>query len=244
MKIAIAQRKGGVAKTATARELAVVLSSMGKSVLAIDCDPQHNLTSHLNVKPPLSLSGLLMTDSEPQDAIVTSAYGPDVIGADSKLAQVEAGMALQPDNKTIFAEVLEPVLNQYDVVIFDCPPQLGLLTANAINAADAILAPVSSDGEDSLGGLVMLMDSLSKAERDSVPIYTIKTRWQAERVLSRDIEATLEEMGMTPIGTVKESARLREAASRGPLAFRLPDNQGTLAYREIAEALVNAEVRA
>lgn len=236
MRIAVAQRKGGVGKTVSARELAVALCSMGREVLAVDLDSQHNLTDHFNVRPRVSITGVLM-GTDVREAVVRSEYGPSVIGSDAKLASVELGMAIERDNTRILLDVLEPVLSDFEFVFYDAPANLGLLAANAVVASDLVVAPVDSQGLDAVTGLKMLSESIA-AER---PIATIQTIWQTNRKLSREIEATLRELGFPNIGRVPRLKDVATAAYEGPVCVRRPDSPPAFAYRDIAKTLIDID---
>jgi len=160
-----------------------------------------------------------------------------------ELAGVEMSLVGELGRERFLADALAPVLGDYDHVVIDTPPNLGLLTVNALVCAERVLAPVSGEDEGSVHGILALRATLTKlATRlaKATPALTVVLiRWQPQRVSSRQIEDALKRAGLTP--TVRLRARsaavARAAAERVPLALSAPDSALTLAYTSLTDEL-------
>jgi chromosome partitioning protein len=141
------------------------------------------------------------------------------------------------------------VLDDYDHVVVDTPPNLGLLTVNALVCADRVLAPVSTEDEASLHGIVELRQTIARlGERLGVPAPTpiaLLTRWQAQGISSRQMEDALAAVGLAPLGRIPARSALiaRAAARRVPVALSAPDSSPAVAYALLTELLVEVSAR-
>jgi chromosome partitioning protein len=173
-----------------------------------------------------------------------AAPGVDLMAAARKLAGVEMALVGELGRERFLADALEPLAEPYPTIVLDTPPNLGLLTVNALVSADIVLAPVSCEDEASVQGLVELRGTLSKLRRlrDSEPeLLTILTRWAPARVMSQVIEVSLDELGFPGVAKVPSRAAVGQAgAEHVPLAITAPDGCVALAYERLADQLAAA----
>jgi chromosome partitioning protein len=248
----IGQRKGGVGKTTTVANLAVLLARQGRRVLVIDTDPQFALTRQLGLEVRalgVNVVDVLAGRAAAAEAIVAGVHGLDVIPAARELAGVEMSLVGELGRELFLRDALEPLRDAYEHVVIDTPPNLGLLTVNALVCADCVLAPVSAEDEASLHGIVELRHTIARlATRLGAPtldLIALLTRWQRARISSREMEDALIAEGLPPLGRIPSRSALitRAAARRVPLALSAPDSLPALAYASLAEALEEAGTR-
>lgn len=246
--IACANQKGGVGKTTTVVNLATELALSGERVLVLDLDPQGNATSGFGIDRsalPLSLYDAVIGTAAISAVVVPTAVdGVQLVPASVALAGAEVDLAGQDQRERRLARVLGELPAAYDYVVLDCPPSLGLLTVNALTAADAVLIPTQCEYY-ALEGLSQLIATLNLVRDNLNPALAIKgvvlTMYDARTNLSADVAAEVRRhLGAAVLETViPRSVRLSEAPSFGlPVAIYRPDSKGAIAYRELA-----AEIR-
>jgi chromosome partitioning protein len=242
--IACANQKGGVGKTTTVVNLASLLALAGERILIVDLDPQGNATSGLGIDRSslerstydsivdgIDLRSIVLRDVNERLDVAPAAIA--LAGADVELAGVAA-------RERRLRRLLEPLIDEYHVIFIDCPPSLGLLTVNALTAADAVLIPLQSEYY-ALEGLTQLLATVDLVRDHLNPRLAIDgvvvTMADARTNLSADVEAEARaHLGDAVYDTViPRSVRLSEAPSHGKsIASYAPESRGGLAYAALA----------
>ena len=173
LTIAVINQKGGSGKTTTATNLAAVSGrERHRPTLLVDLDPQFAATRHLGVRPAdldaTLYDVLAVEDVDVGDAIVSHSDGLDLLAGDRRLAELELSLVGEAMREQFLTSALEPIASRYELCVLDCPPNLGLLTVNALVAADRILVPVRMEDEGALQGVIELRATLDKLSRRGV----------------------------------------------------------------------------
>jgi chromosome partitioning protein len=248
--IAVANQKGGVAKTTTVASLGVALSELGLKVLLVDLDPQACLTFSLGLDPEtldLSVHDVLLGRVSAGMAIHTTADGPDLLPATIDLAGGEAALLTRTGREFTLRMALEEVTSSYDVMLLDCPPSLGVLTINALTAAGEVLIPLQCETL-SHRGVGQLLDTVHDVQRLTnrglqvlgvLPTLFDGRTTHAREVLA-DVSARYSLTALEP--PIAKSVRFAEAPAAGRsvlcTAKRTP---GAQAYRELARRLTGQQ---
>jgi chromosome partitioning protein len=248
----IANQKGGVGKTTSAINLGVLLARGGLRTLVVDIDPQCALTRQLGLGERslgVNLVDVLVGRALAHDAVVGGMHGVDVIPAARELAGVEMSLVGELGRERFLRDALEPLLSSYDHVVIDTPPNLGLLTVNALVCAERVIAPVSAEDEGAVHGILELKGTIGKlAERLGVPaprLFAVLTRWMPQRVSSQTVEHALIALDLAPAGRIRlRAAAVAHAANaRVPLAASAPDGSVALAYQALIDRVEGVSAR-
>ena len=244
--IAIANQKGGVGKTTTAVNTAAALALAGRRVLLCDFDPQANATSGLGIeKTTLSRSVYdgLTGGVSAQELILRTRFC-DVLPSSIALAGAEIELGDFPAREHALKRLLTPVSFSYDFILIDCPPSLGLLTLNALCAADTVLAPIQCEYY-ALEGLSQLMQTIRSVKRSLNPSLTLEgillTMFDSRTNLSQQVVHEVKKhfpRQVFPV-VIPRNVRLSEAPSHGvPVMYYDRSSKGAKCYEKLAECII------
>lgn len=237
------QHKGGVGKTTTTASLGAALALKGKKVLTIDLDAQQNLTySLLGDEPEKSVYDSLST-GEPL-YIVTVSENLDIVPASIDLARAEIDLSTRMARERILKNLLEPVKDNYDYILIDCPPSLGVVTTNALVAADKLIIPMTAEVLP-LKGLKMLDDVVKEVKRFVNPDLEIGgvvlTRFDRRKTLNIEILNSLYNAYNERVfdTKIRENIALAETAMTGKSIFDYaPKSNGAKDYKALADEFI------
>jgi chromosome partitioning protein len=245
--LAFANQKGGVAKTTTVASLGTALTDLGQRVLMVDLDPQSCLTFSLGIDPEKldeSLHQVLLRQVDAGDVILETDEGPHLLPATIDLAGAETALLTRPGREHALRAALEDVNDDYDWILLDCPPSLGVLTIAALSAADAVIVPLQCETL-SHRGVGQLLDTVHDVRRytnrDLVVMGVLPTlydgRTRHARAVLDTIADTYDIEVLNP--PIPRSIRFAEAPAAGRSILRTASaTRGAEAYRQLAENLV------
>jgi len=250
--IAVASQKGGTGKTTTSIHLAVAIAEMGYHVLLADLDPQGHSAEGLGIAADslkCELSDVLAGEKRVADIIIPNVRpGLDLLPSNIRLADMELTLVNVRFRENRLKRALEPVVNRYDYIFLDCPPSLGLLTVNALIAANQVVIPMTSEYLSMLG-VSRLLKTIQAIKAEANPdlgiLGILHTRHKHRTIHAREvINRTKEELGDTVkvfATPINDSTRFTEAMGQGTTVFdTAPELEGAQAYRDIAKEIVNA----
>ena len=245
--ICLSNHKGGVAKTCSAVNIAAGLNKLGKSCLLIDLDPQANLTISFGVQNPThSIYGALKGDYRLQDAIQNIYEKLDIVPATLDLSGAEIELSSEAGREVILKELIEPVKKKYDYIIIDCPPSLGLLTINALTAAQNVFIPLQAQYL-ALQGLTKLTEVIEKIQKRLNKNLSIGgviiTQFDNRKILNRDVANTINSHFKEIVfkTKIRDNIALAESPSKGLDIFRYnPKSYGAEDYFNLCKEIVKS----
>jgi chromosome partitioning protein len=250
--VAVANQKGGVAKTTTVHSLGAALAERGRRVLLVDLDPQACLTFSAGVDPDsldTSLYEVLISKAEAADCL-RHVDGLDLLPSSIDMAGVEVHLLTRPGREFALGRAIEPLLADYDVVLIDCPPSLGVLTINGLTAAAGVLVPLQCETL-SHRGVGQLMETIGDVRSFTNPtlevIGVVATMYDPRTRLAQDTLANVgQTYGLEVLDPpVPKSVRVAEAPGKGvSVLSHAPHSPSAAAYRALAANLESRWERA
>ena len=247
--ISISNQKGGVGKTTTVINLGAALAELGRRVLLIDLDPQGSLSVGLGINPhslESSVYDLLMVrGTNPMNLVMnTSMLGLDILPANIDLSAAEVQLVSEVAREHTLSRVIQPLKKDYDIILIDCAPSLGLLTVNALTSADGVLIPLESEFF-ALRGVAMLTDTITKVQERLNEklelIGIVGTMYDPRTVHNREvIERVQEAFQETVFQTkIRRTVKFPETTVAGePITTYAPHSSGATQYRNLAKEVL------
>ena len=245
--ISVANQKGGVGKTTTTVNLSTILAKKGKKVLLIDTDPQGNATSGLGVSKDVELSvyEMLIGDTEFDETLQETAIkNLKVCPSNISLAGAEVQLVSMMSREQRLKTKLDKIKDQYDYILIDCPPSLGLVTLNAFTASDSVLIPVQCEyfALEGLGQLLNTVNLVKKHLNKNLEIEgALLTMYDARTNLSNQVVKEVKKYFEDKVykTVIPRNVRLSEAPSYGmPITVYDPRSKGAKAYEKFAKELL------
>ncbi|HTQ17972.1 AAA family ATPase [Mycobacterium sp.] len=243
--LAVANQKGGVAKTTTVASLGAAMADIGKEVLLVDLDPQGCLTFSLGQDPdklPVSVHEVLLGDVEPNAALVTTDEGMTLLPANIDLAGAEAMLLMRAGREYALKRALAKI-EDFDVVIIDCPPSLGVLTLNGLTAADEVMVPLQCEtlAHRGVGQFLRTIADVQQITNPDLRLLgALPTLYDSRTTHTRDVLLDVADRYDLPVlaPPIPRTVRFAEASASGSSVMAGRKNKGAVAYRELAEALL------
>lgn len=254
--LAVANQKGGVAKTTTVASLGAAMTEHGKRVLLVDLDPQGSLTFSLGHDPDklaVSVHEVLLGEVEPDAALLQTPEGMTLLPANIDLAGAEAMLLMRAGREHALKRALAKVTGatqpatadagDFDVVVIDCPPSLGVLTLNGLTAADEVIVPLQCEtlAHRGVGQFLRTVSDVQAITNPELSLLgALPTLYDARTTHSRDVLFDVVDRYALPVlaPPIPRTVRFAEASASGSSVLAGRKNKGAQAYRELAEALL------
>lgn len=246
--IALANQKGGVGKTTTAINLSASLAALEYKTLIIDADPQANATSGVGIDPKevrTSIYECIINELDPQDSIITTDIeNLELIPSHIDLVGAEIELISLPDRERMMEKIINKIKDKYDFILIDCSPSLGIITVNALTAADSVIVPVQCEyfALEGLGKLLntikIVQNSLNtKLEIEGIllTMYDVRTRLSNQVV--EDVRTHFQQLVFETI--IHRNVRISEAPGFGvPVLLHESDGKGAINYLNLAKEIL------
>jgi chromosome partitioning protein len=244
--LVVANQKGGVAKTTTVASLGAAMVEKSKRVLLVDLDPQGCLTFSLGHDPdklPSSVHEVLLGDVEPAAALVDTEEGMTLMPANIDLAGAEAMLLMRAGREYALRRALTKVRDEFDVVIIDCPPSLGVLTLNGLTAADDVIVPLQCEtlAHRGVGQFLRTVNDVQQITNPSLTLLgALPTLYDSRTTHSRDVLLDVaDRYELAVLGPpIPRTVRFAEASASGASVLAGRKNKGSVAYRDLAANLL------
>lgn len=243
--IAVANQKGGVAKTTTVQTLGVALSDLGLDVLLVDLDPQACLTYSMGIEAddlPISIHDVMVGRATAGKARL-ELEGPDLLPSTIDLAGSEVHLLTKTGREHVLAKALQPLRTEYDLVLIDCPPSLGLLTINGLTAASHLLIPVQPEtlSRRGVGQLLETVDDVRSYTNPKLEVLgAVATMYDGRTNLARRVLEELPEQYLIEVlpPPIPKTVRVAEAPEHGKTVLTYaPRSRAAQAYRALAATI-------
>jgi chromosome partitioning protein len=254
--LAVANQKGGVAKTTTVASLGAAMQEKGRRVLLVDLDPQGCLTFSLGHDPdklPVSVHEVLLGEVEPSAVLVDTREGMTLLPANIDLAGVEAMLLMRAGREYALKRALAKIIgaadsatrkrDEFDVVIIDCPPSLGVLTLNGLTAADEVIVPLQCEtlAHRGVGQFLRTVTDVQQITNSDLKLLgALPTLYDSRTTHTRDVLLDVADRYDLPVlaPPIPRTVRFAEASASGTSVLAGKKNKGAAAYRDLANALL------